>query len=149
MALTGMDNKRTLDSFVICYLRIFADSEDWSVLQTFKAELFKAFGHPVRIRILELLRTGERGERTVSELHEQLDIEASSVSQQLAVLRSHRLVVGRKEGTNVYYSVTDPQIFDLLDIARAIFERQLTSMQEMIEQDDALAVATDDPGDAS
>lgn len=119
------------------------------MLQTFKAELFKAFGHPVRIRILELLRTGERGERTVSELHEQLDIEASSVSQQLAVLRSHRLVVGRKEGTNVYYSVTDPQIFDLLDIARAIFERQLTSMQEMIEQDDALAVATDDPGDAS
>ena len=103
------------------------------MLQGFKAELFKALGHPVRIRILELLRTGESGERTVSELQALLDIEASSVSQQLAVLRSRNLVLGRKEGTSVFYSVADPQVFDLLDIARSIFDRHLTTLQAMAE----------------
>jgi DNA-binding transcriptional ArsR family regulator len=105
------------------------------VLQGFKAELFKALGHPVRVRILELLRASER---TVSELQAQLEIEASSVSQQLAVLRSRQLVVGRKEGTSVYYRVTDPQVFDLLDMARAIFDRQLVTLQAMADEDSAM-----------
>ncbi len=98
------------------------------MLQGFKAELFKALGHPVRIRILELLRSGER---TVSDLQSQLQIEASSVSQQLAVLRSRQLVVGRKEGTSAYYRVSDPLVLDLLDTARSIFEGQLVSLQAM------------------
>src|SRR5262245_15270009 len=105
-------------------------------LQGFKAELFKALGHPVRIRILELLRVSER---TVSELQAQLEIEASSVSQQLAVLRARQLVVGRREGTSVSYSVTDPQVFDLLDIARAMFDRQLISLQAMADEDTAMS----------
>jgi DNA-binding transcriptional ArsR family regulator len=109
-----------------------------SVLQGFKAELFKALGHPVRIRLLELLRGGER---TVSDLQAQLEIEASSVSQQLAVLRSRQLVVGRKEGTSVYYRVTDPLVFDLLDIARAIFDGQLVTLQAMADEDAAMAEA--------
>lgn len=98
------------------------------MLHGFKSELFKALGHPVRIRILNLLRSGER---TVSDLQTQLQIEASSVSQQLAVLRARQLVVGRKEGTSVYYRVADPRVFDLLDTARAIFEAQLITLQEM------------------
>ena len=111
-------------------------SED--VLQGFKAELFKALGHPIRVRILELLRGGER---TVSDLQAQLEIEASSVSQQLAVLRSRQLVVGRKEGTSVYYRVTDPLVFDLLYIARAIFDGQLVTLQAMADEDAAMAEA--------
>jgi ArsR family transcriptional regulator len=102
------------------------------VLQGFKAELFKALGHPVRIRILELLRGGEH---TVTELQAALAIDASSVSQQLAVLRGRQLVAGRKEGTNVYYSVVDPQVFTLLDVARAMFDRHLISLQEMADKD--------------
>ena len=100
------------------------------MLQGFKAELFKALGHPVRIRILELLRDGER---TVSGLQVALAIDASSVSQQLAVLRGRQLVVGRKEGTSVYYRVTDPQVFELLDTARAIFDRHLIALQAMAD----------------
>lgn len=103
------------------------------MLQGFKADLFKALGHPVRIRILELLRDGER---TVSELQATLDIEASSVSQQLAVLRNRQLVVGRKEGTNVYYSTVDPQVYAILDSARVIFEHQLSTLQAMAELDE-------------
>jgi ArsR family transcriptional regulator len=108
------------------------------VLQGFKAELFKALGHPVRVRILELLRTSER---TVSELQALLDIEASSVSQQLAVLRSRHLVTGRKEGTSVYYRVIDRQVFELLDVARAMFDRQLVTLQAMAEEDAAMTEA--------
>lgn len=100
------------------------------MLQGFKAELFKALGHPIRIRILELLRNGER---TVSDLQAALAIDAGSVSQHLAVLRSRQLVVGRKEGTSVYYRVSDPQVFDLLDAARAIFDRHLITLQGMAD----------------
>ncbi|MBX3070932.1 MAG: winged helix-turn-helix transcriptional regulator [Thermomicrobiales bacterium] len=103
------------------------------MLQQFKADLFRSLGHPVRIRIFELLRTSATGELTVSELQEQLGIEASSVSQQLALLRARGLVVGRKENTRVYYRVADERVFELLDVARAIFESQLSAMQEMAE----------------
>jgi ArsR family transcriptional regulator len=104
------------------------------MLQTFKADLFKALGHPVRIRMLELLRDGEQ---TVSELQAQLAIDASSVSQQLAVLRNRRLIVGRKQGTSVYYRAVDEQVFELLDIARMMFDRHLLELQAMAEEDDA------------
>ncbi|HVB63805.1 MAG TPA: metalloregulator ArsR/SmtB family transcription factor [Nitrolancea sp.] len=104
------------------------------MLQSFKADLFKALGHPVRIRILELLRAGEQG---VSDLQAALDIDISSVSQQLAVLRSRQLVLGRKQGTSVYYRVVDDQIYELLDIARMMFDRQLLSLQAMAAEDDA------------
>jgi ArsR family transcriptional regulator len=77
------------------------------------------------------------GEMTVSELRERLAIEASSVSQQLGVLRARQLVVGRKEGTSVYYRVVDPNVFELLDIARALFERQLGAWQAMADESDA------------
>jgi len=102
------------------------------MLQGYKAELFKALGHPVRIRILELLREGEQ---TVSSLQQQLGIEMPSVSQQLAVLRTRQLVSGRKDGTSVYYSVVDPKVFDLLDTARAMFQRQLSDLQELADAD--------------
>ncbi len=99
-------------------------------LHRFKAEFFQALGHPARLRILELLRGGER---TVSELQVELAIEASSVSQQLAVLRAKNIVDTRRAGTSVYYSVRDPQIFQLLDVARDIFNNHLIDLQSMFE----------------
>jgi DNA-binding transcriptional ArsR family regulator len=101
-------------------------------LQQFKAELFKALGHPVRLRILELLMEGEK---TVSELQEALAIEASSVSQQLSVMRARQLVDARKTGTSVYYTMRDPLLGDLLKIARKIFEHQLAQMSSFLDSD--------------
>jgi ArsR family transcriptional regulator len=98
-------------------------------LQSFKAEFFKALGHPVRITILELLRGGEL---TVSELQERLTIEASSVSQQLAILRTRNIVEGRREGSVVYYTVRDPALFRLLDVAREIFHNHLIDLQSLV-----------------
>lgn len=112
------------------------------MLQGFKAELFKALGHPIRIRILELLRNGER---TVSDLQAALDIDAGSVSQHLAVLRGRQLVVGRKEGTSVYYRVSDSHVFDLLDAARAIFDRHLITLQGMADGEPLEVDETDGP----
>ena len=70
-----------------------------------KAEFFKTLGHPARIRVLEVLRDGER---TVSDLVPEVGIEASHLSQQLGGLRRANLVQTRKEGTSVFYSVGNP-----------------------------------------
>ena len=99
-------------------------------LQVFKAEFFKALAHPVRIRILEVLRDGER---SVQELQGALGLDQATVSQQLAVLRAKHVVTARKEGTSVRYVVRDPRVGALLDVARAIFNAQLTGSQTMLK----------------
>ena len=88
-------------------------------LSQITAEFFKSLAHPVRIRILEALRGGEIG---VNDLSARLGVEQSTLSQQLAILRKSNIVVGRKDGLNVYYSVSDPAIFRLLDEARQLFK---------------------------
>ena len=102
-----------------------------SELSQFKAEFFKALAHPLRIRILDALRAGEV---SVNELSAQLHVEQSNLSQQLGVLRSRNLVVRRKEGNNVYYSVRDPEIFRLLDVAKKIFNNHLIDVRDMLSQ---------------
>ena len=100
-------------------------------LATFKAEFFKALAHPIRIRIVDSLRGGEKG---VNELSEMLQIEQTNVSQQLAVLRVRNIVVGRKCGSSVFYSVSDPALFKLLDSAKEIFNNHLVGVREMLEE---------------
>jgi DNA-binding transcriptional ArsR family regulator len=105
-----------------------ADAAD---LARFKAEFFKALAHPLRIRIIDALRDGEIG---VNDLCARLDVEQSTLSQQLAQLRGRNIVVGRKEGQNVYYSIRDTAIFRLLDAAREIFNNHLVSVRGMLSQ---------------
>ncbi len=100
-------------------------------LRQFKSDFFKALAHPARIKILELLREGEL---SANELQTRLGIEPSGVSQQLAVLRGRHIVESRKNGTSVYYHVRDPQVFELLDVARRIFSNSLTNTQSMLAQ---------------
>lgn len=100
-------------------------------LAQFKAEFFKALAHPLRIRILDSLRGGEKG---VNELSETLAVEPSNVSQQLAVLRMRNIVMGRKAGSSVFYSAADPALFKLLDVAREIFNNQLVGVREMLQE---------------
>jgi DNA-binding transcriptional ArsR family regulator len=82
-----------------------------------KAELFRTLGHPARIRVLELL--AER-DHAVHELLEQIEIEPSNLSQQLAVVRRAGLVSQRREGGEVVYSVSVPEVRELLLVARRI-----------------------------
>ena len=100
-------------------------------VRRFKAEFFKALAHPARLKILDLLRSGEM---SVNELQTRLEMEPSAVSQQLAVLRNKNIVESRKNGTSVYYRVRDPQVFELLDVARRIFSNHLIDTRAMLEQ---------------
>jgi DNA-binding transcriptional ArsR family regulator len=98
-------------------------------LARFKAEFFKALSHPLRIAIIDALRAGEVG---VNDLSAQLKVEQSTLSQQLAMLRSRNIVVGRKDGQSVFYSVRDPAIFRLLDVAKDIFNNHLVNIQDLL-----------------
>lgn len=100
-------------------------------LQAFKAEFFKALGHPVRIRILEVLVGGER---SVQEIQEALGLDQPIVSQHLAMLRAKSIVKARKEGTTVRYATRDASIRELLAIARRIFDSQLIDSQTMLRE---------------
>jgi len=100
-------------------------------LSHFTAEFFKALGHPLRIRILDALRQGEVG---VTDLSERLKVEQSTLSQQLAILRKSNIVVGRKEGQNVFYSMADRAIFRLLDDARQVFNNHLVDIKDLLSQ---------------
>lgn len=100
-----------------------------------KAEFFKTLGHPARIRILELL--SER-DHAVHELLEKIDIEPSSLSQQLAVLRRTSMVVSSRTAGEVVYSVSVPEVRDLLLAARSILSGIIAS-QSTLEAELSLA----------
>jgi DNA-binding transcriptional ArsR family regulator len=102
-----------------------------TTLQDFKAELFRTLANPVRIRILEVLRAA--GDLTVGEIQQRVGVEPSNVSQHLSILRGHGLVTTRREGTSIWYSVAAPELHELLDVARAIFENQLREQARILE----------------
>jgi len=99
-------------------------------LSEVKAELFKALGHPARIRVLEVLVDGER---SVSELQPLVGIESSHLSQQLAVLRRAGLVVTRKEGSSVRYALRDPLVAELLSVAKRLLIATLTDTRDLLD----------------
>lgn len=87
-------------------------------------------GHPARVRILELLRGGER---SVGALQVELGLDSGGTSQHLAALRRIGLVQSRREGTSVYYRVDDEHAFALLEAGRAIIMRQLAEQQSILQ----------------
>jgi ArsR family transcriptional regulator len=111
-------------------------------LHQMKAEFFKTLGHPMRIRVLELL---SEQERSVGDMLLELGVEASHLSQQLAVLRRSGLVTARREGSTVFYSLTSPQVAELLAVARRILTTVLSDQLELLGD---LRSETADPADA-
>jgi ArsR family transcriptional regulator len=100
-----------------------------------KADFFRTLGHPARVRVLELLREGEL---TVGELQAELEIDSSGASQHLGAMRRQGLLESRREGTNVYYRVRDPRVFQLLETARQLIGSYLEETQALLgELDDS------------
>lgn len=95
-----------------------------------KADFFKTLGHPIRIRVLEQLIDGER---SVTELMESTEAEQSHLSQQLGILRRAGLVVTRREGSSVYYSLADERIEELLTSAKAFLLDMLTATRDELQ----------------
>lgn len=100
-------------------------------LPQFKSDFFKALGHPLRIRILELLAEGDKN---VNELQMLIGSEGSAVSQQLSILRNKNIVYGTKVGNRVIYSLGDPMINELLSIARQIFNNHLIDTISLLDK---------------
>ena len=92
-----------------------------------KAEFFKALGHPLRIRALELL--AER-ERSVSSLADAMDVEQSTLSQQLGILRRAGFVVAHRDGVNVIYSLADQRVAELLSVSRQMLLDMISDTRE-------------------
>jgi DNA-binding transcriptional ArsR family regulator len=100
-------------------------------LRQFKADIFQALAHPTRIAILELLSGGEV---SAGALIEKLDMEQANVSQHLAVLRAKQIVINRKAGNQVFYSVRDPLILEVLALMRVYFQKQLKEALGMLDE---------------
>jgi DNA-binding transcriptional ArsR family regulator len=103
-----------------------------------KAEMFRVLGHPVRVRMLELLREGEL---PVRELQRRLDLDSSGASQHLTALRKLGLLASRREGTSVYYRIKDARTNQLLDVARQILTSNLEQSQVLLGELTATAPA--------
>lgn len=96
-----------------------------------KAEFFRTLGHPARIRILELLQDGPRA---VRDLLAEMEIEPSSLSQQLAVLRRTGLVISERDGHTVFYQCSSPEVGHLLRVARGILGEVLADQGELLAE---------------
>lgn len=100
-------------------------------LRLFKANVFQALSHPTRIAIVEVLRDGEL---SAGAIIERLGLEQANASQHFTVLRTKNLVTSRKEGNQVFYSVRDPLLIDVLDILRRYFHSHIEEAMSMLKE---------------
>jgi ArsR family transcriptional regulator len=105
-----------------------------SMLREYKASIFQALAHPTRIAILEVLRDGEISARAIQE---KLGIEQANLSQHLAILRSREIVSHRKEGNQVFYSLRNQVLVQVLDLMRQHFQAHLNEAVQMLHEIDA------------
>lgn len=96
-----------------------------------KAELFRTLGHPVRIRVLELLQAGPR---PVRDLLASIEVEASNLSHQLAVLRHAGMVTCTREGALVMYALSSSDVAELLAVGRRILAQLLTDRNDLLAE---------------
>nr|WSY53454.1 metalloregulator ArsR/SmtB family transcription factor [Streptomyces sp. NBC_00886] len=96
-----------------------------------KAEFFRMLGHPVRIRVLELLQDGPK---PVRDLLAAIEVEPSNLSQQLAVLRRSGIVTATRTGSTVVYELAGGDVAELLAAARRILSVLLAGQQELLAE---------------
>ena len=81
------------------------------------ARVLKCIGHPVRLRVIELLDNG--GEKTVTDIREAIGLEQAAASQHLNLMRDKRILTARRDGVNVYYDISDEKVVRVIDCLRA------------------------------
>jgi DNA-binding transcriptional ArsR family regulator len=102
-----------------------------NLLRSYKASVFQALAHPTRIAIVEMLQNGEL---SAGAIQEQLGIEQANVSQHLAILRSRQIVANRKDGNQVFYSLRNPVLLEVLEIMRRYFKANLSEAIHMLKE---------------
>lgn len=107
------------------------DPKHFETLRAFKAGVFKVLAHPTRIHVIETLRAREL---SVGQILEQVRVEPANLSQHLSLLRHNHLVVTRKEGNQVLYSLRDPLLIEVLDAMRQYFQRHFEDSIQILKQ---------------
>jgi DNA-binding transcriptional ArsR family regulator len=102
-------------------------------LRQFKANIFQALAHPTRIAMIEVLRDGEL---PAGAIIERLGLEQANASQHLSILRAKQIVSSRKEGNQVFYSVRDPLLIEVLDVMRRYFQAHVEEAMAMLKEID-------------
>jgi ArsR family transcriptional regulator len=103
-------------------------------LRNFKAQIFQALANPTRIAMVDALRDGEM---SAGALMATLNLEQANASQHLAVLRAKHVVINRRAGNQVYYSLRDPVLVEVLDLLRRYFQAHLNETASMLGEMDA------------
>lgn len=130
--MTHRRSKPAAAPSVFCYTPLFEYTKLMGdALRQFKSEIFQALAHPTRIAMVEALRDGEL---SAGQLIEKLGIEQANASQHLAILRAKHVLVNRKAGNQVFYSIRDSSLIKVLDILRRYFYSQLSSTVSMLEE---------------
>jgi ArsR family transcriptional regulator len=99
-------------------------------LREFKAGIFQALAHPTRVAVAEILREGEC---SAGAIQERLGLEQANLSQHLSVMRAKEVVSSRKDGNQVFYSLRDPVLAEVLDIMRQYFLTHLAEASDMLQ----------------
>ena len=96
-----------------------------------KAEIFQALAHPTRIFVVEVLRGRELPAGTIAE---RVGVDPSSLSQHLSLLRSRRVIASRREGNQIFYSVSDKVVFEILDAMRRHLQGHLEDAMTVLRE---------------
>jgi ArsR family transcriptional regulator len=107
------------------------ESRSEEVIYQLHAEICKTLSNPTRLRILSILRNGEK---SVSELVKLTGVRQANISQHLAVLKQRGIVVAKKEGATVFYRIANPKIIQACDIIRDVLFEQLAKSRELIKK---------------
>ena len=95
-----------------------------------QAQICKAFAHPGRLRILDLLGKGERG---VSELQKELGFSKTTLSQQISILKSAGVLSTRRNGKQIYCSLAIPEVKQACQLIRRVLRAQLAASHRLHE----------------
>lgn len=93
------------------------------------AEVCKSLSSPVRLKILNSLRGGEK---PVEKLRDELGLNKANLSQHLAVLRQRKIVVTRRAGRNIYYRIANPKMIKACDLLREVLLEQLREGEKLV-----------------
>ncbi len=106
------------------------DFMDEKVLEL-KAEVLKALAQPTRLKILDLLRTGEK---CICEIVPAINGEQSNISRHISLMQKSHLVTTRKDGVKVMVKVSDPKIFEILDSISLLLKKQMVETGKLIHK---------------
>jgi DNA-binding transcriptional ArsR family regulator len=96
-----------------------------------KAEVLKVLAQPTRLKILELLRNGER---CICEIVPAINGEQSNISKHISLMQKSHLITTRKDGVKVMVNVKDPGVFEILDKVSAILKNQMKEQERLLAQ---------------